>query len=58
MVQQALSALSQREALVLRLRVQEDLSYEEISKETGINQLMLRVLMSNARKKIKNSIRI
>lgn len=58
LVRQALSALSQREALVLRLRVQEDLSYEEISKETGINQLMLRVLMSNARKKIKNSIRI
>ena len=58
LVRQALSALSQREALVLRLRVQEDLSYEEISKETGINQLMLRVLMSNERKKIKNSIRI
>ena len=48
---------SQEDSLDARQR-QEDLSYEEISKETGINQLMLRVLMSNARKKIKNSIRI
>ena len=57
-VQLALSKLSEREALVLRLRTQEELSYEEISARTGINQLMLRVLLSNARKKIKNSLQL
>ena len=57
-VQLALSKLSGREALVLRLRTQEELSYEEISARTGINQLMLRVLLSNARKKIKNSLQL
>lgn len=34
----------------------EDLSYDEMSEMTGMNKLTLRVLLSQARKKIRQSI--
>lgn len=55
-VKRIMAALPEREALVLRLRVFDNLEYEQISEMTGMSNLTLRVLLSNARKKIKNII--
>lgn len=52
---QKLSSLSERERTVLRMKVFEDLSYDEIQKRTGIGYLSLRVLLSNARRKLRMS---
>lgn len=52
---QKLSSLPERERTVLRMKVFEDLSYDEIQKRTGIGYLSLRVLLSNARRKLKMS---
>ena len=52
---QNLSSLPERETTVLRMRVFEDLSYDEIQKRTGIGYLSLRVLLSNARRKLRMS---
>ena len=43
------------ERTVLRMKVFEDLSYDEIQKRTGIGYLSLRVLLSNARRKLRMS---
>lgn len=45
--------LPERERMVLRMKVFEDRSYGEIQQSTGIGYLSLRVLLSNARRKIK-----
>lgn len=50
---QKLSSLPERERTVLRMKVFEDLSYDEIQKRTGIGYLSLRVLLSNARTRRK-----
>lgn len=50
-----LSSLPERERTVLRMKVFEDLSYDEIQKRTGIGYLSLRVLLSNARRKLRMS---
>lgn len=50
-----LSSLPERERTVLRMKVFEDLSYDEIQKRTGIGYLGLRVLLSNARRKLRMS---
>ena len=42
--------------MVLRMKVFEDLSYEEIQERTGIGYLSLRVLLSNARRKVRTAI--
>ena len=52
---QKLSSLPERERTVLRMKVFEDLSYDEIQKRTGIGYLGLRVLLSNARRKLRMS---
>ena len=52
---QKLSSLPERERTVLRMKVFEDLSYDEIQKRTGIGYLSLRVLLSNARRKLRMS---
>lgn len=52
---QKLSSLPERERTVLRMKVFEDLSYDEIQKRTGIGHLSLRVLLSNARRKLRMS---
>ena len=51
---EAIKALPERHRQVLVLRTIEGLSYEEIAERTGINYLTLRVLLSQARSKLKN----
>ncbi len=48
--------LPEKERIVLRMKVFEDLSYEEIQERTGIGYLSLRVLLSNARRKVRTAI--
>lgn len=45
--------LPPRERMVLKMKVMEDLSYEQMQKRTGLPNLTLRVLLSNARKKLR-----
>ena len=52
----AIKSLPDRQREVLTLRTLDGLSYEEISRRTGISQLTLRVLLSQARRKLKNII--
>lgn len=52
----AMQELPPNQRMVLHMKVFEDLSYEEISKKTGINNLTLRVMLSNVRKKLKSKI--
>ena len=52
----AIKSLPDRHREVLTLRTLDGLSYEEIAERTGMNQLTLRVLLSQARRKIRNGI--
>lgn len=51
----AMGTLSESMRRVLLMRVFEDLSYEDMAKRTGMNYLTLRVLLSQARRKIKRA---
>lgn len=51
-----MSSLSDSERIVLKLKVFDDLNYEEIQKRTGLSQLSMRVHLSNARRKIRKAI--
>lgn len=53
-VLEAVKALPDRQRTVLVLRTMEGLSYEEIAARTGMNYLTCRVLLSQARSKIKS----
>ncbi len=53
-VLEAVKALPDRQRQVLILRTVEGLSYEEIAGKTGMNYITCRVLMSQARSKIKS----
>ena len=55
-VQSAMAKLPDSQQKLLRLRVIEGLSYEEIARKTGLSELNIRVQVSLARKKIKQSI--
>lgn len=48
-----ISALPENQQTVLRMRIMEEKSYEEISKETGLSVINLRVLLSMARKNLR-----
>lgn len=52
-VGEAISELSERQRKVLRMRVFEDLTNEEISVRTGMSDLTVRVSLSQARKKLR-----
>ena len=52
----AIKSLPERQREVLILRTLDGLSYEEISRRTGTNHLTLRVLLSQARSKLKKMI--
>ena len=54
MVSEAMAKLPPGQQKLLRLRVLQGLSYEEISKKTGLSSLNIRVQVSQARKKLKN----
>lgn len=55
-VNQAMETLPESQQKLLRLRVLEGLSYEEIAHRTGLSPLNIRVQVSLARKKIKQRI--
>ena len=52
-VQKAIGLLPESQRKLLRLRVIQGLSYEEISQQTGLSGLNVRVQVSLARKKLK-----
>ena len=52
----AIKSLPDRQREVLTVRTLDGLSYEEIAERTGMNQLTLRVVLSQARRKIRNVI--
>lgn len=52
-VLEAVKALPDKQREVLLLRTVEGLSYDELSRRTGMNKLTLRVLLSQARAKIR-----
>ncbi len=48
-----ISRLSRREQEVLKMKVFDEMSYEQIQARTGLSYLNLRVVLSNARRKLK-----
>lgn len=54
MLKDAIGKLPESQRRLLHMKVFEGLSYDEISRETGMNNLTLRVLLSQARRKLKN----
>lgn len=48
--------LSPNQKMILRMRIFEDLSYDEMAKRTGMSKLTMRVLLSQAKSKIKRNI--
>ncbi len=52
-VLEAVKALPERHRCILILRTVEGLPYDEISRRTGMNELTCRVLLSQARSKLK-----
>ena len=52
----AMQKLPESQRKVLEMRVLQDMSYDRIAIETGMTQLTLRVLLSRARKSLKNAI--
>jgi RNA polymerase sigma-70 factor (ECF subfamily) len=55
-VLEAVKSLPERQRKVLVLRTVDGLSYEEIAAQTGINYLTCRVLLSQARSKLKSKV--
>lgn len=55
MTMEAIQALPRKHREVLWMKVIEDLSYDEISERTGMNYLTLRVIVSQARRKLKTT---
>ncbi|MBP5382954.1 MAG: sigma-70 family RNA polymerase sigma factor, partial [Bacteroidales bacterium] len=55
-VLEAVKALPERQRKVLILRTVDGLSYEQIAARTGMNYLTCRVLLSQARTKIKHMV--
>lgn len=53
MVRAAMRRLTPGEYTVLQLKVFEGMDYQQISRQTGMGEVSLRVLLSNARRKIK-----
>ena len=52
-VLEAVKSLPERQREVLLLKTVEGLDYKEIEKKTGTNGIMLRVLLSKARKTLR-----
>jgi len=55
-VMKAIEKLPARQQTVVRMYILEEKSYDEISRETGMSNLTLRVLLSNARKSLRESL--
>ena len=52
----AIERLPARQRDVMKMYVFEEMSYDEIAEKTGMTNLTLRVLLSNARKSLRNQI--
>lgn len=52
----AIERLPARQRDVMKMYVLEEMSYDEIEKRTGMSNLTLRVLLSNARKSLRSQI--
>ncbi|MBR4810302.1 MAG: sigma-70 family RNA polymerase sigma factor [Bacteroidaceae bacterium] len=52
----AIERLPGRQRDVMKMYVLEEMSYEEIAEKTGMSNLTLRVLLSNARKSLRSQI--
>ncbi len=50
-----ISKLPPKERLVLEMRVFDELSYDEMAERTGMSKLTLRVMLSNARRKLSKA---
>ena len=50
--------LPQKQRDVLRMRTIDELEYEEISEKTGLSQVHIRVLITTARKTLKQKLRL
>ena len=57
-VMEEIDRLPQTQARVMKMMVIEDLDYKEISERTGLSQVHVRVLISTARKTLKQKLRI
>ena len=55
-IAKAISELPEGQRKVLQMRVSDELSNEEIAAKTGMSNLTVRVLLSQARKKLKKSL--
>lgn len=55
-VTELIGTLPERQKKVLEMKVFENLSYDEISQKTGMSNLTLRVLLSQARSRIKKEL--
>ena len=55
-VMTAIERLPARQRDVMKMYVFEEMSYDEIAEKTGMTNLTLRVLLSNARKSLRNQI--
>jgi RNA polymerase sigma factor (sigma-70 family) len=56
MVLDAIEKLPDKQKLVLKMRLLYDMPYDKISKLTGLSELNIRVLVSIARKTLRNKI--
>lgn len=57
-VMEEIDRLPQKQAQVMKMMVIEDLDYKEISERTGLSQVHVRVLISTARKTLKQKLRL
>ena len=55
-VLKAIEELPDTQRRLLKMKVLEDMSYDEMAQKTGMNKLTLRVLVSRARTQLKNKI--
>ena len=55
-VLKAMENLSEKQRKVLKMRVFDEMSYNDISNETGMSHLTIRVMISQARKKIRRML--
>ncbi len=55
-VLKAMESLSEKQRKVLKMRVFDEMSYNDISNETGMSHLTIRVMISQARKKIRRML--
>ena len=57
-VMEEIDRLPQTQARVMKMMIIEDLDYKEISERTGLSQVHVRVLISTARKTLKQKLKL